>query len=129
MTIIFGLCNEATTTEIALGATYNVDCQAGNLIKFLKQTHTVYFRSNDKRLSFTSYKQVVAAKSTNNYSNNKPHDPHSFKEEVKIKYDAAKAVVRRFPNGTGATMELLGATVPPIDWVEYCQLTSVKQLT
>ena len=28
----------------------------------------------------------------NNYSNNKPHNPHGFKEEVKIKYDAVKAV-------------------------------------
>ena len=45
----------------------------------------------------------------NNYSNNKPHDPHDFKEEVKIKFDAVKAVAGMFPNGTGAMIELLGA--------------------
>ena len=64
----------------------------------------------------------------NNYSNNKPHDPHGFKEEVKIKYDAAKAVVKKFPNGTGAMMELLGVAVLPIDWAGYYQLTLAKQL-
>ena len=51
----------------------------------------------------------------NNYSNNKPHSPHGFKEEIKIKYNAIKAVDRRFPNGTSAMMELLGAVAPPID--------------
>ena len=44
----------------------------------------------------------------NNFSNNKPHDPHGFKVEIKIKSDAIKAVVENFPNKTGAMMELLG---------------------
>ena len=60
MVIIFGQCNEATKTKIALGATYNADCQRGNLIKFLKQVHAVCFGSNDGGLSFGPHKQVVA---------------------------------------------------------------------
>ena len=64
----------------------------------------------------------------NNYSNKKPHDPHSFNEEVKIKYDAVKAVAGRFTNGTGAMTKFLRAVVPPIDRAGYCQLTPVEQL-
>ena len=51
----------------------------------------------------------------NNYSNNKPHDPHGFKEEVKIKYDAVKAIAGKFPNRTAAMLAVLGATVQAID--------------
>ena len=85
MTIIFGQCDKTTKTEIVLGANYNTDCQAGNLIKFLNQVCTVCFRSDDRGLSFGPYKQVVAVKTMDNCSNNKPHDPHDFKEEVKIR--------------------------------------------
>ena len=69
MTIIFWQCNEAKKTKIALGATYDVNRQVGNLIKFLKRVCAVCFGSNDGGLFFGSYKQVVAAKSINNYSN------------------------------------------------------------
>ena len=65
---------------MALITIYNTDCQAGNLIKFLKQVRTVCFGSNDKGLSFGPYKQVGAVKLMNNCSNNKPYDPHGFKE-------------------------------------------------
>ena len=54
MTIIFGQCDEATKTTIALGETYHADYQAGNLIKFLNQVHTVCFGSNNVGLSFES---------------------------------------------------------------------------
>ena len=40
--IIFGQCDEATKTKIALGATYAADWQAGNIIKFIKQLRTVF---------------------------------------------------------------------------------------
>ena len=82
MTIIYGLCNEATKTRINLGGTYKIDCQDGNLIELLKQALIVCFRSNDGGLSFGHYNQVVVVKLMNNYSNNKPHNPHGFKEEV-----------------------------------------------
>ena len=129
MAIIFRQCNKATKTKIALGATYNADCQAGNLVKFFKQVHTVCFLSNDRGLSFGPYKQVVAAKSMNNYCNNKSHDPHGFKEEVKIKYNAVKSVAGRFLIRTAAMMKFLGVAVQPRDWDGYCQLTPEEQLT
>ena len=129
MTIIFGKCDKATKIEIALGATYNADHHAGNLIKFLKRVHTVYFGSNNGGLLFGPYKQVRAMKLMNNYSNNKLYDPHGFKEEVKIKYDTVKTVAGRFPNRTIVTMELIGAVLPPIYWAGYSQLTPAKQLT
>ena len=64
----------------------------------------------------------------NNYSNNKPHYPHGFKEEVKIKYHAVKVVARKFPSGTAVMMPLLGVVVLAIGWAGYCALTPAKQL-
>ena len=36
----------------------------------------------------------------NNFSNQKPTDPHSFKYELKTKFQASLALANRFPNGT-----------------------------
>ena len=113
--IIFGQCDEAIKTKIALGATYAANRQAGRLIKFLKQLHTVYFGSDDGGLSYAPYKQDIAVKLLNNFSNNKPHDTHGYKEEVKIKYDYVKAIAGNFPNETAAMMALLGAAVQALD--------------
>ena len=107
MTIIYGQYNKATKTEISFGRTYDADCQDGNIIEFLKRVRTVCFRRNAGGLSFGSYKQDISVESMNNYSNNKPHDPHGFKEVIKIKLNAIKAVVEKFSNDTGAMMELL----------------------
>ena len=51
----------------------------------------------------------MAVKSLNNFTNVKPNDPHGFKEDLKIKYDAVLAVVGEFPNSSGPMMELLKA--------------------
>ena len=68
----------------------------------------------------------------NNYSNNKPHDPHVFnhvfKEEVKIKYSVVKAVPGRFPNGTAAMMALLKVEAVPLTWADYCAMPPADQL-
>ena len=63
----------------------------------------------------------------NNFSNAKPNDPHGFKEELKIKYDAVLAVVGKFPNGTGPMLELLKAETVPLDWADYCVMTVANQ--
>ena len=54
-------------------------------------------------------------KSLNNFSNAKPNDPHRFKEELKIKFDAVLAVFWKFLNGTGPMLELLKAEVTALD--------------
>ena len=92
ITILFGQCDEVTKTEITLRATYAADRQAGSLIAFIERLRTVYFGSDDGGLSYRPYKQVVAIKLMNNYNNNEPNDPHGFKEQVKIKYEATKAI-------------------------------------
>ena len=65
----------------------------------------------------------------NNFSNAKPNDPHGFKEELKIKYDAVLAVVGKFLNGTGPMLELFAAEVPALDWATYCAMDVVDQET
>ena len=107
ITIICGQCDEATKTKIALGTTYAADRQAGLLVEFLNRLRTVRFGSDDGGLSYSPYKQVIAVKSMNNYTYNEPYDPYNFKEQVKIKYEATKAIAEKFPNVTAALMELL----------------------
>ena len=128
MTIIYRQCNEATKTKISLGRTYNTDCQDGNLIEFIKQVRIVCFRSDNRGLSFGPYKQAVSVKLMNNYSNNKLHDPHGFKEVIKTKFYVVKAVVEKFPNKTEAMMKILGRKRPARDWTRYCLLTPTQQL-
>ena len=55
----------------------------------------------------------------NNFSNSKPNNPHSFKEEIKISDNAVLAVVEKFLNGTGAMMELLKAEPTPLPCANY----------
>ena len=97
ITIIFGQCNEATKTKVGLRVTYTVDRKEGNLINFINQLQTVCFSGDDGDLSYGPYKQVVAIKLLNTYTNNNPNDPHGSKEQVKIKFEATKAIVGRFP--------------------------------
>ena len=115
VTIIFGQCNKITKTKIALGTNYAEDRQTRRLVEFLNQLHTVCFGSNSGGLSYALYKQVVAVKLLNNYSNNKPYDLHNFKEEIKIKYNVVKAITRKCSNGTVAMMVLLAAVAPVLD--------------
>ena len=107
-------CNKTTKIKIALGATYKADRQVGRLIEFLNQLRTICFGSDNGDLSYRPYKQVVVVKLMNNYSNNKPHDPHGFKEKIKVKHNAVKAIAGRFPNGTAVLMALLKQNVPAL---------------
>ena len=114
-TIIFGQCEEATKTKIALVATYTANRQAGRLIEFLNQLCTICFSNDNYGLSYAPYKQVMAVKLLNNFSNSKPHDTNGFKEEIKIKYDSVKAIAGRFPNETATIMVLLAAETITLD--------------
>ena len=69
----------------------------------------------------------MSVKSLKNFSNTKPNDPHGFKEELKIRYNAILVVVVKFPNGTGAMMELLKAEPTPLTWADNCAMSVVDQ--
>ena len=64
----------------------------------------------------------------NTYTNNNPNDPHGFKEQVKIKFEATKAIVGRFSNGTAALTHLLSKAKTPLDWNDYCSLPEEERL-
>ena len=115
ITILFGQCDEATQTEIALGVNYTEDRDDGRLLAFIERIRSICFGGDDGGLSYGPYKQVVAIKSLNTYTNNNPNDPHGFKEQVKIKFESTKAIVRRFPNGTAALTHLLSKAETPLD--------------
>ena len=79
---------------------------------------TVCFGGDDGGLSYGLYKQVVAIKSLNAYTNNEPQDPQRYKEQAKINYKATKAIVGKFPNGTAFLMKILSKAEVPLDWAE-----------
>ena len=54
--------------------------------------------------------------------------PTVSKEEIKIKFDAVKAVVEKFPNRAGAMIELLKSEVPALDLAAYCAMPVVEQI-
>ena len=120
ITVIFGQCDNTTKTKIALGTTYKADREDGNLNDFLTRLWTVWYKSVNGGLSYMPYKMVVVVKTLHNFSNLKSNDPHAFKEELKIKFDAVLAIVRKFPNGTGVLEYLLKAETPPQNWGHYC---------
>ena len=84
ITIIFGQCDEATRTQIALGTTYKTNCDARKLINFLTRLRTICYKSYDGVLSYKPYKMVVAVKSLHNFSNSKPNDPMRSKKNSKF---------------------------------------------
>ena len=122
ITILFGQCDEATQTKIALGNYFTADRDEGRLLAFIEWLRSIYFGGDGVGLSYASYKQVVAIKSLNTYTNNDSNDPHGFKEQVKIKFEATKVIVGRFPNGTPALTHLLSKAETPLDLDTYCVL-------
>ena len=127
MTIIYGQYDDATRTKISLGANYKTICANGVLINFLEIIQTVCYGSDNGGLFFKLYKHVLVVKSLKNFSNAKQNDPHWFKKELKIKYDAVLAVVRKFLKGTGPMLELLATEVPPLNLAAYCAMTVAVQ--
>ena len=128
MTIVYGQCNDTSKTEIALYPNYESKRKNGNLINFLTRVRTVCYGSEDGGLSFKPYKNVVVVKSLNNFTNVRPNNPHGFKEDLKIKYNAVLAVVGKFSNGTGPMLELLKAASPSLDWAAYCGMPVADHL-
>ena len=62
MTIIYGQCDDATRTEISIGALYKAIRDNAEIINFLALVRKVCFGSNDGGLSFKPYKITVAKK-------------------------------------------------------------------
>ena len=122
--------DSATTqkrTEISLSTNYKTVRADGELINFLTILQTVCYGSNNGGSSFKPHKYVVVVKSLNNFSNTKPNDPHRVKEELKIKYNAVLAVVRKFLNSTGPMSELLAVEVSAVNWAGYCVMIVAQQ--
>ena len=126
--ILFGQCYKATQTEIILGDNYTEDCDRGRLLAFIERLRAIFFGGDNVGQSYALYKQVMAIKSLNTYINNDTNDPHGFKEQVKIKYEATKAIVGRYPNGTATLTHLLSKVEPALDWDGYCALPAARRL-
>ena len=128
ITILVGQCDTATKTKISSGANYTEDHNAGRLLAFIERMRSICFGGDSGGLSYGPNIRVVAIKSLNTYTNNNPNDPHGFKEQVKIKFEATKAIVGRFSNGITALTHLLSKAEPALDWDDYCALPEEEQV-
>ena len=90
-------------------------------------TYCLIWKQQQKLIIWTLHASC-SIKSINNYSNNKPHDPNGFKEEVKIKYDVIKVVARSILNGIAVMMSLFEAEAVPSTWVDYCVMPPADRL-
>ena len=74
------------------------------------------------------YKVVVVVKSLHNFTIPRANDPHGFKEEVKLKFNAIMAIVGKFPNKTAFLEQLLAVDTLSKTYNDYCALGSDEQL-
>lgn len=113
-------------TKLALGTTYEADCNAGNLVNFLDQIWFVCYQNNDNSLFYTPYKGVTAIKVLFCFVNHRLDDSQGYKEELKVKYSVTMTISGKFPNWTGFLEYLLAKEVAPLNWVDYCALSEAN---
>lgn len=107
ITIICGQLDDGTLNELEISEGYDKAVEKGDLVAILKMLNKIAYGTNDGGMSFMPYKSTLALKSLLNFSNEKPSDPHTFKEELKTKFQATLAITNRFPNGTVYMEEML----------------------
>lgn len=84
-TILFRQVNDDTKSNIKLST------------EGVKQE--MCFGSNNGGLTYPPINAITIIKGLHNYSNRDASDKHPFKEDMKTKFAAAKAVAGNFPNG------------------------------
>ena len=102
-------------------------------IVILGNLRTIYYGNDDVEMSFNPYKAVLAVKSLNNVSNQKPYDPHAFKEELKTKFQATLALTNCFPNSMVFMEHLLSENVDedgeavPLTMQNYFEMDDIEK--
>jgi len=100
ITIIRGQLDAGTKNELEVSTGYDTAVTNGDIITILKNLRAICYGNDDGGISLKAYKAVLAVKSLNNFTNQKPHDPHTFKDDLIAKYQATLSLTNRFPNGT-----------------------------
>ena len=83
-----------------LVASYAQARKDGDIVTFLESLRDICNGSDDGGLSYQPFKAVVAIKGVCNFTNPDVSNPHLYKKELRIKYDAMKAICGNFPFGT-----------------------------
>ena len=84
-------------------------------------------RKRQWRFIFQAVQVSCVSEVIEKFSNAKPHDPHVFKRELKIKYNAVVTVVGKFPNRRGAMTKLLKAEPTTLTWANYYAMSAADQ--
>lgn len=100
ITIIRGQLDAGTKNELEVSTGYDTAVDDGDIVTILNNLRTICYGNDVGGMSFKAYKAVRAVKLINNFTNQKLHDPHSFKEDLIMKYQATLSLTNSFPNGT-----------------------------
>ena len=100
MAMIWGQLDDDTQAQMILVASYAQARKDGDIVTFLESLRDICNGSDDGGLSYQPFKAVVAIKGVCNFTNPDVSNPHLYKKELKIKYDAMKAICGKFPFGT-----------------------------
>jgi len=100
MAMIWGQLDDDTQAQMILVASYAQARKDGDIVTFLESLRDICNGSDDGGLSYQPFKAVVAMKGVCNFTNPDVSNPHLYKKELKIKYDAMKAICGKFPFGT-----------------------------
>jgi len=98
--MIWGQLDDDTQAQMILVASYAQARKDGDIVTFLELLRDICNGSDDGGLSYQPFKVIVAIKGVCNFTNPDVSNPHLYKKELKIKYDAMKAICGKFPFGT-----------------------------
>jgi hypothetical protein len=97
---VWGQLDDATQAQMELVPDYLKHRKDGDVVEFLKSLRDICNGSDDGGLSYLPFKTVVALKSLHLFSTQDVTNVHHFKKELKVKYEATKAICGKFPFGT-----------------------------
>lgn len=109
--IIHGQLDLGTKNEMEISPGYEAAVENGNIVTIIQNLRRLCYGDDDGGMLFKPYKAVLAVKALGNFANSKPHDPHTFKDELKTKFQATLAITNQFPNGTIFMEHLLSENV------------------
>ena len=100
LAMIWGQLDDDTQAQMILVASYAQARKDGDIVTFLESLRDICNGSDDGGLSYQPFKAVVAIKGVCNFTNPDVSNPHLYKKELRIKYEAMKAICGNFPFGT-----------------------------
>ena len=127
ITVIRGQLDDDTLAELELSTGYELASENADIVTILNNLKAICFGGDDGGISFKPMSCMIAIKSLHNFVNHNPKDVYQFKDDVKTKFGATKAVSGKFPNGTMCMEYLLKAQTTPQTFDDWRLMNDVDR--